>query len=47
MIYFHAYFYNTPQLEISQNLKYDFFFLISLLGILWLYTNFALLGDSY
>lgn len=26
MIYFHAYFYNIPHLEVSQNLKHDFFF---------------------
>lgn len=24
MIYFHAYFYNIPHLEVSQNLKHDF-----------------------
>lgn len=26
MIYFPAYFYNIPHLEVSQNLKYDFYF---------------------
>lgn len=36
MIYFHAYFYNIPHLEVSQNLKHDFF------SPRWIFYGFTL-----